>query len=130
MERPGSLRVRDDRLLPGPACAHGERADAFARLYLIPGLQHCSSGHGATYIGGLNVPFRDAEHDLSAAIERWVDESIAPGEMVATAAPDRANLAAAVPATPRRCICPYQQVPLFRGTGSPDDPAAWACQAP
>ena len=38
----------------------GNAVDAFARLYLIPGLQHCTSGHGATYIGGLNVPFRDA----------------------------------------------------------------------
>jgi hypothetical protein len=108
----------------------GSAVDAFARLYLIPGLQHCTGGPGATYIGGLNVPFRDAEHDVSAAVERWVEEGVAPGDMIATAAPDRTNLAAAAPATPRRRICPYPQVPVFDGKGSPDDPAAWACQAP
>ena len=72
----------------------GNAVDTFARLYLIPGLQHCTGGPGATYCGGINVPFRDAEHDLSAALERWVEEGIAPGELVATAAPDRSNLAA------------------------------------
>jgi feruloyl esterase len=108
----------------------GNAVDAFARLYLIPGLQHCGGGPGATYSGGTTVPFRDAEYDFSAAVERWVEEGVAPGEMVATAAPDRANLAAPAPATPRRRICPYPQIPVFRGSGSPDDPTAWACQAP
>ena len=107
----------------------GNAVDAFARLYLIPGLQHCTGGPGATYCGGINVPFRDAEHDLSAALERWVEEGIAPGELVATAAPDRSNLAATRAATPRRRICPYPQVPSFRGNGSPDDPRAWTCEA-
>ena len=108
----------------------GTAADAFARLYLIPGLQHCTGGPGATYAGGFNVPFRDVEQDLSAALERWVEDGVAPGEMVATAAPDRAKLAAPAPSTPRRRICPYPQVPKFRGSGSPDDPAAWVCQGP
>jgi hypothetical protein len=44
-------------------------------------------GPRATYIGGINVPFRPAEHDLSAAVWRWVEEGVASGEMVATAAP-------------------------------------------
>jgi len=108
----------------------GKDVDAFARLYLIPGLQHCTGGPGATYCGGINVPFRDAEYDLSAALERWVEQGTAPGELVATAAPDRSNLAAPPPAVPRRRICPYPQIALFRGTGSPDDPSAWTCRAP
>lgn len=107
----------------------GNDVDAFARLYLIPGLQHCTGGPGATYSGGINVPFRDAEQDLSAGLERWVEAGIAPGALVATAAPDRANLAAPPPATPRRRICPYPQVASFRGTGTPDDPGAWTCEA-
>lgn len=107
----------------------GSAVDAFARLYLIPGLQHCLGGPGATYCGGLGVPLGDAEHDLSAALERWVEEGIAPGELIVTAAPDRSHLAIPAPATPRRRICPYPQVASFRATGSPDDPRAWTCEA-
>ena len=107
----------------------GTAVDALVRLYLIPGLQHCTGGPGATYCGGINVPFRDAEYDLSAALERWVEDGLAPGEFVATAAPDSSNLAEPAPATPRRRICPYPQVASLRGTGSPDDPSAWTCEA-
>jgi feruloyl esterase len=91
----------------------GNAVDGFTRLYLIPDLQHCTGGPGATYIGGINVPFKDAEHDLSTAVERWVEERLAPRAI--TAAPDRANLAAPAPNTPRRLVCPYPQVAAFSG---------------
>jgi hypothetical protein len=108
----------------------GTAAESFARLYLIPGLQHCLGGQGATYVGGLNVPFGDAEHDLSAAVERWVETGVAPGAIIASQAPDRARLHEAVQSGPRRRICPHPQVPVFRESGSPDDPAAWTCTQP
>lgn len=108
----------------------GDATDAFARLYLIPGLQHCLGGPGATYTGGLTVPFGDAEHDLSAALERWVEAGVAPGAFVATQAPSRSRLGDPVAAGPRRRICPYPQVATFGGTGNPDDPAAWTCVRP
>jgi feruloyl esterase len=108
----------------------GSATDAFARLYLIAGLQHCFGGPGATYTGGHTVPFGDAEHDLSAALERWVEEGIAPGAMVATPVPNRARLGDPVATGPRRRICAYPEVDIFRGTGSPDDPTSWACTHP
>jgi hypothetical protein len=107
----------------------GNATDAFARLYLVPGLQHCTGGPGATYIGGMNVPFHSPDHDVSAAVEKWVEEGVAPGAMIATAAPNRANFAAALPATPRRRICPYPQVPVYRGPAEPDTVSAWSCEA-
>jgi feruloyl esterase len=108
----------------------GSATDTFARLYMIPGLQHCQGGPGATYTGGHTVPFGDAEHDLSAALERWVETSVAPGAIVATQMPNRARLGDPLPPGPRRLICPHPQVAEFSGTGSPDDPAGWACTRP
>jgi feruloyl esterase len=107
----------------------GNATDAFARLYLVPGLQHCTGGPGATYIGGMNVRFRDAEQDVSAAMETWVEEGVAPGPMTATAAPNRANYSAAPSATPRRRICPYPQVPVYRGPADAHTVSAWSCEA-
>ncbi len=105
----------------------GGDVDDFTRLYLVPGLQHCIGGPGATYTGGLGVPLGDADHDISAALERWVEDGVAPASLVATQPPDLAK-PGPVPATPRRRICPYPQAATFSGTGSPDDIAAWSCR--
>jgi feruloyl esterase len=58
-------------------------ADSFTRLYLIPGLQHCTGGPGPTFCGGLTVPIGAPENDLSAALELWVEKGIAPGAITA-----------------------------------------------
>jgi feruloyl esterase len=107
-----------------------EAADSFVRLYLVPGLQHCFGGPGATWCGGLGVPFGDAGHDLSAALERWVEEGVAPATLVATRPPDPANPSAPVASSPNRPLCPHPGVASFKGSGSPDDPAAWTCERP
>jgi hypothetical protein len=44
----------------------------FARLFLVPGLNHCSGGPGASVI------------DYIAAIEAWVEEGRAPDSLIAT----------------------------------------------
>ncbi|HEX9187893.1 MAG TPA: tannase/feruloyl esterase family alpha/beta hydrolase [Vicinamibacteria bacterium] len=105
-----------------------EAADSFLRLYLVPGLQHCYGGPGAYSCGGLTVPLGDAERDFSAALERWVEEGVAPGTMIATKPPEDSSPAAG--ATLTRPLCPYPRATVFQGMGSPDDPAAYRCEGP
>lgn len=45
--------------------------DEFARLYMVPGMQHCGGGPGATDI------------DYLSAMERWVEQDQAPGSLLA-----------------------------------------------
>ena len=105
-----------------------EVVDSFARLYMVPGLHHCFGGPGAHYCGGLTVPLADAEHDLSAALERWVEEGVAPGTMIATKPVEALNPAAG--ASMVRPLCPYPRAAAFEGSGKPDEPSAYACQVP
>jgi hypothetical protein len=105
-----------------------EVVDSFARLYLVPGLQHCFGGPGAYYCGGLTVPLADTEHDLSAALERWVEDGVAPGTVVATKPKEALNPAAG--ASLVRPLCPHPRVAVLRAGGNPDDPSGYACEAP
>jgi len=110
-----------------------DATDSFLRLYLLPGLQHCFGGPGASFCGGLSVPLGAADHDFSAALERWVEEGVAPGTLIAVKPTEGASLAtlasAAASATVRRPLCPHPQAAVYKGEGSPDDPANFRCQA-
>ena len=83
----------------------------FYRLFMAPGVAHCRGGPG---------PDR---FDAVAALERWVEEGVAPDRLVASKVVD-----GAVQRT--RPLCPYPQVARYQGTGSIDDAASFACVAP
>lgn len=106
----------------------GQRdADRFVRLYLVPGMQHCADGPGPNSFGQAGPSIRaDAEHDISLALERWVEKGVAPGPIIAAKrAPDPAK---GVVRT--RPLCPYPQVARWKGTGSIDDAANFVCVTP
>jgi feruloyl esterase len=105
-----------------------EVTDSFVRLYMMPGLQHCFGGPGAHYCGGLTVPLGDSQHDFSAALERWVEEGVAPGTMIAVKPIEESNPAAGAAQT--RPLCPYPQAAAFKGTASADDPSGYRCEGP
>ena len=111
-----------------------EVADSFLRLYLMPGLQHCYGGPGAHYCGGLSVPVAAPERDFSAALERWVEDGVAPGTMIAVKPADGATLTtvagSASSSMMSRPLCPYPQAAVFKGDGSPDAAASYRCLAP
>jgi feruloyl esterase len=103
-----------------------ETADSFIRLYMMPGTQHCLGGPGPNYCGGLSAAQGDPEHDFSAALERWVENGVAPRRMIASKFANDADLASGVIRT--RPLCPFPETAVYKGSGSTDDAANFVCQ--
>jgi feruloyl esterase len=85
-----------------------ERTQQNVRLFLVPGMYHCSGGPG---------PDR---FDTLSAIEAWVEHGKAPVAIQASTRP-------ASPVQHRLPLCPYPQQARYRGTGEIDDPSNWGC---
>ncbi len=69
---------------PDARHAKGDAAD-FHRLFMVPGMAHCSGGVGATDFGnGRKFAHDDAERNLLSALEAWVEKGVAPTKLIAT----------------------------------------------
>jgi feruloyl esterase len=81
----------------------------FARLFLVPGMTHCSGG-----------PALD-RFDPLTAIVRWVEKGRAPAKLTATGAafPGRS-----------RPLCPYPKETRYRGRGSSEEAGSFHCVVP
>jgi feruloyl esterase len=131
--------LADALIQPGNAIEYYESvlkaspdAGSFTRLYLAPGMGHCSSGPGPNAFGGTrylnagqpNPPVLDAEHDVISAIVAWVEEGKAPGAIVATKfTDDDTSKGIAM----QRPLCPYPQEATYNGSGDPNDAANFTC---
>jgi hypothetical protein len=102
--------------------------DGFARLYMVPGMQHCGGGAGTTSFGQGGTPSTDRFHDVDAAMEAWVEQGLAPSKIIATRYKNAANPASGVVRT--RPLCPYPGVASWSGSGSTDDAANFTCVTP
>lgn len=99
-------------------------AGEFLRLYLAPGMAHCAGGPGPDSFGQNSVAPADAQHSVSKLLEQWVEKGAAPDKLIAT------KYKAGTPASGvvrTRPLCPYPQVARYRGSGSTDDAANFAC---
>jgi Tannase and feruloyl esterase len=117
-----------DMMAGVPARGAGEENAAevsdFARLFMVPGMHHCGNGPGPNSFGGANqgFPMRfDAEHDVVAALDRWVENGVAPTAIIAAhhtnGAVDRT-----IP------LCPYPQVAVYKGAGDPKAAENYRCE--
>ncbi len=99
--------------------------DAFARLYMVPGMQHCGGGPGPSSFGQFGpAPSNEPQRNVSAALERWVENGKAPSVIVAA---KYVNDDAAKGVQTTRPLCPYPQVAKYEGQGDPNDAASFAC---
>ncbi len=100
-------------------------AASVIRLFMVPGMQHCGAGPGPNNFGAFVTSGpSDAQHDMSIAIERWVEEGIAPDQIIASKRQGLDPKSAIVRARP---LCPYPQVARYKGSGSTDDAANFVC---
>lgn len=101
-----------------------QSAEQSVRLYMVPGMQHCDGGPGATSFGqGDSRPRSDADHDIFTALVEWVEDGKAPGALVATkygeGHPAKLEMT--------RPLCPYPQAVKYNGTGDPNLAASFVC---
>ena len=84
-------------------------ASNWIRLFMVPGMGHCSGGEGPDTFDKISV------------IEQWVEQGRAPDKIIAShwtaGKPDRT-----------RPLCPYPQTARYQGSGSIDDVANFACK--
>jgi feruloyl esterase len=85
----------------------GSNQSNWMRLFMVPGMGHCSGGPG---VNGF---------DQIGTLEKWVEKGIAPETIVGTGANGMT-----------RPLCAYPQAAEYKGTGDVKDAANWACKAP
>jgi feruloyl esterase len=100
-------------------------ADRYVRLYMMPGVQHCSDGPGADMIGQAGTwPSNDATRNARTALEHWVEKGTPPHELVAT------KLSKSLSVTMTRPLCPYPKIAKYKGTGDPNNAESFVCAGP
>lgn len=110
-----------------------EEVQRFARLFMAPGVNHCTMGAGPNVFGQASVrlppppPIRDARHDIFKALVRWVEGGVAPEKIIATKyMHDERSRGIAR----QRPICMYPLVAVYDGSGSIDNTGSFACRSP
>ena len=94
----------------------------FFRLFLVPGMSHCNGGPGYLLAGGARGgdepddvprwPDPDPEHDVLSALDHWVQEGVAPEQILAFHT-DPDGHSRTMP------VCAYPKVALAKGCASP-----------
>ena len=104
------------------ASANGGDASNFARLYGVPGMNHCSGG-----------PATD-QFDMLTPLVQWVEQGKAPDAVVASArgTGNAGGVNAEVPAgwaaNRTRPLCAYPKVAKYKGSGSLELAENFSCQ--
>ncbi len=110
---------------------NGSTTDDFARLFIFPGLHHCSGGPGPNTFGLRGHPKvpNDAAHadqDIMTLLDQWVEKGVAPTKVIATKFKND-DPKQGVQRT--RPACAYPQMAKYKGAGSVDDAANFVCAA-
>jgi feruloyl esterase len=100
------LRVTDDFDLVAEIVGGDQQRDRFARLFMVPGMEHCGGGPGA-----------GDQLNYVEALEAWVERGVAPNE------PTGAHIEAGQVRF-RRPVFPYPSKGRFIG-GDVNDPRNW-----
>lgn len=104
-----------------------EKTSGSIRLYLVPGMEHCTNGPGPNVFGQLSLPSADGEG--SGAMDKlqlWVERGKAPDILLAV----KAGGTREAPVHIVRPLCPFPQQQKYNGTGDPSVPASFSCVAP
>lgn len=117
---------------PDPRSKSPSDIQSFYRLFMVPGMQHCTGGPGPTSFGngglapGKDFP-EDADHDVVLALDRWVVDGVAPDKLIGTGkigADAKANKEGTKMTRP---LCAYPAVARYKGQGDSNAAENFEC---
>jgi Tannase and feruloyl esterase len=101
-----------------------QETEAFSRLYMVPGMQHCGGGPGTDSFGQFGAGTKDARHNVELALEQWVERGTVPNAIVATKYEGGDQTKGVKMARP---LCPYPQIAKYKGSGDSNDVGSFVC---
>jgi feruloyl esterase len=101
-----------------------EATQEWFRLYMTPGVTHCGGGPGPSssfaYILPQGAGPNHPDYDALAALDRWVENGVAPGALIAS------HFDASGNADKTRPLCVYPQILRYDG-GDPARRESFSC---
>jgi len=107
-----NIEHQHDKDLKAGAGAIRGGVDDFFRLFMIPGMWHCSGGPGPNTF------------DALSALEQWVENGVPPDKITAT---KYVNDDATKGVVMTRPLCPFPKEAVYIGRGSTNDAANFVC---
>jgi hypothetical protein len=106
-----------------------QQADAFVRLYMVPGMQHCAGGPGPDDFGQLGIsPVNDPQHNMYLALEQWTEKGTAPSAVIASTTEGETPAGPGAKIKMTRPLCAYPQQAKYKGAGDPNEAASFTCE--
>jgi feruloyl esterase len=103
------------------AVGGAEATHDFARLFLIPGMNHC----GIAELGpAVQVARANSGFDPLPILEKWVEEGVPPESILMTKRDKEGRAEWARP------VCAYPQMARYSGSGDWRDAGNWVCKIP
>ena len=95
-----------------------DRTNQFNRLYMVPGMGHCSGiGSIGPNVNANTVPLPAPDQFFNALVN-WVEKDDAPQSLVLKSADASVSLP----------VCPYPQQPTYKGIGSITNASSYSCK--
>ena len=117
---------------PDPRSTSAASIESFYRLFMVPGMQHCGGGQGATNFGNGDMSEGipdDSGHDVILALDRWVTQGVAPERIIANGTIGADVKAGAAGTRLTRPLCVYPAVARYKGQGDTNSAENFACVA-
>ena len=106
-----------------------QKAESFTRLYMVPGMEHCYGGPGATAFGQFGIgTAKGPSNGLFDSLQDWVEKG-APDETV-FATKFAPGAGGSMKPAMTRPLCAYPAIATYSGSGDPTDAANFACTKP
>ena len=106
-----------------------QKTESFTRLYMVPGMEHCYGGPGATAFGQFGIgTAKGPSNGLFDSLQNWVEKGAPDDAVFATKYAPGAD--GAMKPAMTRPLCAYPAVATYSGTGDPMDAANFACTKP